>query len=173
VRKISGAKIKLIVGLVLIVSELLAQATADSGIDLHWLWRDRCISCHGNSAEFARKFLSISGSKLRGRHHVDDLHLFLHNHYLTGQVVDEVYAMLFAQVSYPPRFKDECSACHQNAASFVREKLLFQDGVLNIRKTGRGVKGFLENHRRLNDEDVIFFAELLIRVAKEVNLPNN
>ena len=155
------------------VWSLAAPSFANSDIDLHWLWRDRCISCHGNAAEFAREFLIVSGSKLQGRHHVDDLRLFLHNHYLSGQMVDEVYAMLLAQASSPARFKDECSACHQNAAVFVRESLLFRDGVLSIRKTGRSVNGFLENHRRLNDEDVIFFTKLLTRVANEINLPEN
>ncbi len=172
-RNIVTLKIKLIVGFILVSSGALAPLIAGSDIDLHWLWRDRCISCHGNSAEFARKFLSVSGSELQGRHHVDDLRLFLHNHYLPDQAVDDVYTMLLAQASNPPRFKDECSACHQDAAVFVRENLLFRDGVLSIRKTGGSVKGFLENHRSLNAEDGNFFTGLLTRVANEINLPKN
>ena len=145
--------------------------TASSGTDLHRLWDDRCIECHGHSGEFSRKFLSVSKGELQGSHHIDDLRLFLHNHYLAGQLVDDMYSMLLAQASFQPRFKGECSGCHQNAADFVREKLTNNDSVLRIRSTGGRVREFLHRHRRLNNDDVIFYSGLLKRVANEVNLP--
>ncbi len=172
-RNIRAFRIKLAAGFILVASELLTPATADYGIDLHWLWDDRCRSCHGHSAEFARKFLSVSSGKLKGKHHVDDLRQFLNNHYLTSQFVDDIYSMLLARLSHPPRFKDECSSCHQEAASLVRDKLLFREGVLSIRKSGKSVREFLGNHRRLNDDDVKFYTDLITRIAVEVNLPRN
>jgi len=165
--------LNLIAGLVFVTVSFQMPVTADTGIDLHWLWDDRCFSCHGHSSEFANKFLSLSDGKLQGRHHVDDLPLFLHNHYLTGKLVDGVRAMLSAQLSHPPRYKKECSICHKAASRFVREKLQFQNATLKIEKTGESVKTFLGKHRRLNDEDIEFYAELLNRVAKEVNLPRH
>ncbi len=173
IRNIRAVQTGLNVGLILVAIALLSPVSADYGIDLHWLWDDRCTSCHGHSAEFARKFLSVSGDKLQGRHHVDDLRLFLENHYLAGQFVDDVYVMLIAQTRHQARFKNECSRCHQNAASMVREKLFFRDNILSLRKSGKSVREFLEGHRRLNDQEVKFYTALLIRVAKEANLSEN
>ena len=152
----------------MVTAGILSPASADSGIDLHWLWDDRCTSCHGHSSDFAHKFLTASGNRLQGKHHVDDLPVFLRNHYLTDQLADEVYAMLLAQLIYPPRFKNECSSCHGSAAGFVREKLLLQNEELTIRNTATNVNEFLKKHRRLNDKDVGFYLMLLTRVAKEV-----
>lgn len=164
--------VKLIMGLLLLSTGSLIPLTADTGIDLHWLWDDRCSSCHGHSSEFANQFLSVSvDGQLQGQHHVDDLPLFLQNHYLTDQLVDDVSAMLLAQLSHSARFNKECATCHKNAASFVREKLQFQNAVLEIKKTGNSVKRFLNKHRHLTDEDIEFYTALLYRVAKEVNLP--
>lgn len=165
-------RLQLLMGLFLLAAGSLITVTAETGIDLHWLWDDRCASCHGHSSEFANKFLSVSlDGHLQGRHHVDDLPLFLQNHYLTGQLVDDVSAMLLAQLSHSPRFSKECTTCHQKAASFVRENLQFRNNILEIKKTRESVKSFLSRHRQLTDEDIAFYTALLYRVAKEVNLP--
>ena len=170
-RNIGAVRNTLIAGFILVVCELLLPVSADSNVDLHWLWDDRCASCHGHSGEFARQFLTVADNKLQGRHHVDDLHRFLGNHYLSGQLVDDIYAMLLAQRQHSARFKAECSRCHQVASSLVRDKLIFQDGVLSVKKTGASVNRFLQNHRRLQADDVIFYTELLGRISREVNLP--
>src|SRR5690606_35841898 len=94
-------------GLAWIPFLLLARALpAADAIDLHRLWDGRCAECHGHSAEFARSLLTVNEGRLAGRHHRDDLATFLHNHYLAGSHVDEVYAMLLAQVVTPPRFAE-------------------------------------------------------------------
>ena len=156
--------------MIFLVISGMPAGTANSGTDLHRLWDDRCVECHGHSGEFSREFLSVSEGELQGRHHVDDLQLFLHNHYLAGRLVDEVYNMLLAQVNSTARFKHECSSCHQNAADFVREKMIFDETILKIKKTGESVQDFLRQHRRLSSEDVVFYTELLTRVAREVNV---
>ena len=157
--------------LIIVFFLFMAGMPASADTDLHWLWDDRCAECHGHSGDFAREFLSVSGDELQGGHHTDDLKLFLHNHYLSGRLVDEIYNMLLAQANSSSRFRDECSGCHQNAADFVRDKLIDDDSILKVRKTGRRVSEFLHQHRRLSDEDAIFYTELLRRVANEVDLP--
>jgi hypothetical protein len=141
------------------------------GLDLHWLWDDRCEECHGHSGEFAREFLNISGEELQGRHHKHDLRRFLGNHYLASEEVDAVYAMLLAQAGNPPRFGDECASCHGTAAGFARASLEFREGLLYGRDSGSPVSGFLEQHRSLSREDVQYFTALLTRVAGEVYRP--
>lgn len=161
---------KLLIWFLLIMIGLPLTAFAQSGVDLHWLWDDRCAACHGHSAEFSRQYLQIVDGQLQGNHHTDKLLLFLDNHYLNGRYSNEIYAMLSAQVSTPPRYKKECSACHQKASSLVREALLVQQGELILKRTGQRLQDFLDNHRRLKPEDVVFYVDLLNRIAVEVNL---
>lgn len=155
----------------MVTALLVIPAVRASGMDLHWLWHDRCAACHGHSSDFARKFLGVSGGELQGRHHVHDLRRFLHTHYLAGHEVDAVYTMLLAQASTQPRFKNECSSCHDTAAAFVRHSLELRDGVLFSRNTRRPVRRFLEHHRELNQDDIEFFIDALTRVVHEVHRP--
>jgi hypothetical protein len=155
-----------------LVATLLAlSAVRASGMDLHWLWDDRCADCHGHSGDFARRFLGVVSGELQGTHHVHDLRAFLHNHYLAGNEVDAVYNMLLAQANNQPRFKSECAGCHNTAAIFVRNSLELRDGMLKSRNSGYPVSRFLEHHRGLDPKDVEFFSDLLTRVAHEVYRP--
>ena len=164
-------QVKLSTSIVFIGIVLMTPQIRAAGIDLHLLWDDRCAVCHGHAGDFARKFLSVSGGKLQGRHHVHDLRRFLHNHYLTDSEVDAVYNMLLAQASNQARFKVECGACHEIAAKFVRDTLELRDGMLFGRKSGRPVRTFLDHHRELNPDDVEFYTNLLTRVAQEIYRP--
>lgn len=139
--------------------------------DLHRLWDDRCIECHGHAAEFARQYLTVVDGTLQGRHPARDLHLFLRNHFLSAQEVDAVYAMLQAQASTNPKFKETCGGCHGSAAQFARDSLLFRSGVLFGRTSDRPVEQFLQHHRDGTAADAAFFAALLSRVAGEVEVP--
>jgi len=142
-----------------------------SGIDLHWFWDNQCAECHGHSAEFAHKFLKVSNGQLQGNHHVQGLRLFMRNHYTQNTEVDAVYEMLLAQALTKPRFKQECSNCHDSAASFVRQSVVLQDKVLLSRESGQPIRKFLQQHRQLDANDINFFMSLLNRVAHEVYRP--
>ena len=142
-----------------------------TGIDLHRMWDDRCLECHGHSAAFARNSLSVSGGELQGRHHVDDLRTFMGNHYLAESEVDAVYGMLLAQASSPARFREECGGCHQSAADFARESLELRDDVLYGRSSGQAVREFLMHHRELEPQDIEYFEDVLTRVTREVRGP--
>jgi hypothetical protein len=157
--------------LVLVAMMLGLLVAGADGRDLHRLWDDRCADCHGHSGDFARKFLSVSNGDLQGRHHVDDLRRFMKNHYPSNNEVDAIYDMLLAQANTPPRFKEECTRCHETAASLVRDTLQLRDDALVSRETGRPVREFLDHHRKLKQDDVEFFVALLTRVAKEVHWP--
>ena len=172
IKKYTAAlRVYLIASSVLLAVVLVTPAVRASGMDLHWLWHDRCADCHGHSSDFARKFLRVSSGTLQGSHHVHDLRRFLDTHYLAGHEVDAVYTMLLAQASTPPRFKDECSICHETAVDLVRNALELRDGVLYCRNTGQPVGGFLDHHQELEPDDVEFFINVLTRVAHEVYRP--
>ncbi len=156
---------------VLIGVLLLSAKTGATGIDLHWMWDNRCAECHGHSAEFARNFLQVKNDRLQGRHHVENFRLFLRNHYVSTSEADAVYEMLLAQVRTEPRFKLECSYCHGQASTFVRSTMLLQNGVLISRGSKQPISRFMDDHRGLSADDIEFFVNLLTRVADEVYRP--
>jgi len=148
-----------------------ATEVQSKGPNLHRLWHNNCLTCHGHSAEFSRKYLKVEEGKLLGSLHVNNLRLFLHNHYLAGKEVDAIYNMLLAQVSSQPRYQQECSSCHGIAAEFVQKSLILREGELYSRKLESSTRSFLLKHRNLNEKDVEFFMQQLTRVAHEVYRP--
>jgi hypothetical protein len=164
-------KHELSAGLLWLLLLLIPPAVGASDIDLHWLWDNRCVDCHGHAGEFSRQFLTDANGELQGRHHIHDLRRFMQNHYLNADEVDAVYTMLLAQTRTQARFKNECSRCHGSAATFVRQSLQLRDGQLTSLRPGRNVRTFLATHQGLNADDVEFFIKQLSRVANEVNRP--
>ena len=154
-----------------LVTILMSPMAGAAGIDLHWLWDDRCAECHGHSGNFSRMFLNDSNGELQGRHHVNDLRQFMQNHYLIDSEVDAVYNMLLAQTGSDARFKKACSSCHISAVNLVRNSLVLRESQLFGRESGRPVHLFLNNHMGLSPDDVNFFTNLLRRVANEVYRP--
>ena len=147
-----------------------ALADADT-FDLHWFWEQRCEDCHGHAGAFARRVLGVEDGELLGRHHRDDLMLFLQNHGVPVSRVKPLYDMLLAQAVVDPRFKDKCGGCHENAAGLARESVLLRDGVLFGRESGRPVAEYLKRHGKLRQDEVPFFVELLSRIEQEVHSP--
>ena len=149
----------------------LLAAGAAHAVDLHRLWDNRCGECHGDSAEFARKYLRVAGGALQGRHHELNLRQFLEHHYPPRRQVDALYHMLMAQAATPPRFAETCGECHGGTADFVRQSIFLRQGELMVRRSGEPVLPFLQSHRDLTDEERRFFMRLLVRVAHEVYQP--
>jgi hypothetical protein len=155
--------------LALVVLVVFAAGAGNAAaVDLHEYWDRSCANCHGHAAAFARRFLTVKDGKLQGRHHVDNLDLFLGNHYLAGDLIAPVTAMLAAQVMTGPRFHNECGRCHASAATLAREKLSLRDGVLVSRASGLPTAEFLSGHARIKPADVPVFVDVLTRVMNEV-----
>ncbi|HYH37556.1 MAG TPA: hypothetical protein VD860_04975 [Azospirillum sp.] len=155
---------------VVVLGGLVNAARADS-FDLHWFWDQRCADCHGHAGTFARTALTVENGRLVGRHHRDDLMLFLGNHGVPAARVKPLHDMLLAQATAGARFKEKCGDCHESAAELVRESVVLRDGVVSGRETGRPMADFLKRHGKLAPDDVPFFVELLTRVEREVRSP--
>lgn len=145
----------------------VALTGAVGALDLHRLWDDRCLECHGHAGEFARQHLQVVDGALIGRHHAD-LRPFLRNHYLPEEAVEPVVAMLLAQAGTTAQFAQRCRSCHDNAATFARASVRFQDGELLGVATGQPVASFLRRHQSLTADEAVFFTGLLERVRREV-----
>lgn len=136
--------------------------------DIHAFWDQRCAECHGHAADFARRHLSTQDGKLIGAHHQDDLKMFLGQHHMGPDLVEDIHAMLLAQVQTAPLYQRKCIACHEAASEFARTDLEFRGGVLVGRKTGKPVAEFMKTHGRLTPEEVPAIVEALARVFREV-----
>lgn len=148
---------------------MLAGA-APAAIDLHAYWDNRCRDCHGDAGAFARRTLRVEQGRLVGAHHDQPpaLQRFLQNHYLSDDLIEPVTAMLTAQVATPALFKAQCGGCHGTAAAFARESLVWRDGVLTGKKSGRPVDAYLRTHGGFAPADVPEMVKTLGRVMGEV-----
>jgi hypothetical protein len=154
----------LIVGILL---TLFAPFGADAR-DAYASWDNRCEECHGDADEFARKYLWVVGDQLQGRHHVDDLRLFMRNHYIPAHEIDKMHAMLRKQANDLGRFAVECGGCHNGAEDFVRASISSWGGELTGVESGAPVTEFLQSHQGLASDDAEFFTRLLARVQSQI-----
>jgi hypothetical protein len=134
-------------------------------------WDNRCEECHGEADEFARKFLWVVDGQLQGQHHIDNLRLFMRNHYLPKHKIDAFYDMLLAQANNPARFESECGSCHRSAEEFIRGSIVIKAGELTGLESGIPVSEFLQTHRDLQPNDVEFYTRLLTRVRNDIYRP--
>ncbi len=86
------------------------------------IWDSRCEECHGDNARFARKYLWNIDGELEAQHHVDNLSLFMRQHYIPDHEIEAIRKMLLKQANSPLRFKDKCGFCHGEVAEFVKKQ---------------------------------------------------
>jgi len=156
------------IGLSLGILLILLIQSGASAREIRAEWDNRCEECHGEADEFARKFLWAVDGQLQGQHHIDNLRLFLRNHYLPKHKIDAFYDMLLAQANNPARFESECSSCHSSAEEFVRRSIVIKASELTGLESGIPVHEFLQTHRDLQPNDVEFYTRLLTRVQNDI-----
>jgi hypothetical protein len=158
-----GATLSL--GLVL----MFAFQPGASARDAYASWDNRCEECHGDADAFAHKYLWVVGDQLQGRHHVDDLRLFMHNHFIPDHEIDKMREMLWAQANKMSRFADECGSCHKGVEEFVRTSISSWGDEPSGVESGIPVSRFLQTHQNLDAEDAKFFTRLINRVLSQIS----
>lgn len=147
---------------------LLCAHPAANARDAYASWDNRCEECHGDADEFSRKYLWDVDAQLQGRHHVDNLHLFLQNHYIPAHEIEKMTAMLQAQANKMARFDAECGSCHGSAPDFVRASIsTWGDGLTGV-ESGIPIAEFLPAHQQLGEDDAEFFSRLIARVISQI-----
>lgn len=129
-------------------------------------WDNRCEECHGDYAEFSRKYLWVVDGQLQGRHHIEDLDVFLRRHYLPAHQVEPINNMLAAEANSPARFKSECGSCHGELPAFLQESIWVRGDEITAMGAGVDAGEFLQTHQNLQAEDVRFYLKLFARVAR-------
>ncbi len=128
-------------------------------------WDDRCEECHGDYVEFAGKYLWNIAGQLQGQHHINNLSLFMRNHFIPDHAIESIRDMLLDRANSPVRFEAECGGCHGDAAIFVEKSIWVRGNGMTGMETGKDVGEFLPIHRALKPEDVIFYLKLFARIA--------
>ena len=145
---------------------LLALIPIEAGSrDALAIWDSRCEECHGDPAEFAGKYLWDIGGQLQGQHHIDNLDLFMRNHYTPDHEIETINEMLLSRANSPVRFETECGNCHGDAREFVEQSIWVRGNGITGMKTGVDIDEFLPNHQDLQPEDIVFYRKLFARIA--------
>ena len=129
------------------------------------IWDSRCEECHGDAVVFASKYLWNIDGQLQGQHHIDDMHLFMGNHYIPDHEIDAIRIMLLSQANSPERFKTECSGCHGEVKEFIEKSLWVRQGGITGMESGMDLIDFLPTHQELQPADVTFYRKLFGRIA--------
>ncbi len=129
------------------------------------IWDNRCEECHGDNVEFAGKFLWNIEGQLQGQHHIDNLNLFMGNHYIPDHAIESVRIMLLSHANSPVRFVTECGACHGDATEFVEKSIWVRGNGITGMGTGKNLGDFLPGHEGLQGEDIGFYLKLFARIA--------
>jgi len=136
-----------------------------SSRDAQAIWDSRCEECHGDPTRFARKYLWDIEGQLQGQHHIDNLSIFMGNHYIPDHEIETIRNMLLAQANSPVRFKAECGGCHGDVKDFVEKSIWVRGSEITALGSGMDVSEFLPTHQELRPEDVSFYQKLFARIA--------
>jgi hypothetical protein len=144
---------------------ILLMPLKTEGRNAEAIWDSRCEDCHGNNTKFARKYLWNIGGELQAQHHVDNLSLFMRQHYIPNHEIETIREMLLEKANSSLQFKDECGVCHGGITEFVKNSIWVRGNEVTGRESGKDVRKFLLGHQKLQPKDVSFFLRLFARVA--------
>lgn len=144
---------------------LVLTPTAVYSQSAEYLWDNRCEECHGDSSIFAGKYLWDIDGQLQGRHHINNLALFMSNHYIPDHASEIIRNMLLSKANSPIKFKNECRNCHGEAKEFVEKSLWVRGSEITGMATGMALIDFLPTHQNIPQTDITFFRELFARIA--------
>jgi hypothetical protein len=158
--------------LLVTLSVLAAVApTPASAQNEEWqgLYYLQCGDCHGGAKELLETRIVLKGGLLLGRASNQDMRVFLGNHFGNRDKADvaTIHMELLRVAKEGGRFQQQCAICHVKAEALARESLIWKDGALYGRYSGRRIGDYLTRHGRLaTPDDAAFFEEVLRR-----NLP--
>ncbi|MGK0398225.1 MAG: hypothetical protein ACJA0I_000515 [Gammaproteobacteria bacterium] len=144
---------------------LLLISLKTEGRNAEAIWDSRCEECHGDNTKFARRYLWNVGGELQAQHHVDNLSLFMRQHYIPNHEIETIRKMLLEQANSPLRFRDECSVCHGDVTEFVKKSIWVRGNEVTGRESGKDLREFLPGHQKLQPKEASFFLRLFARVA--------
>lgn len=134
-----------------------AQTPDPHQIDPHAIYEGKCAACHpAHAGEFVRARLFQSDGRLAIQGSSRDLQTFLQSGH--GKLTPEETGLLIEQfrqiLMSGGLFQRKCRVCHDRAVEFARLNLIEKDGRLTGRYSHRDVADFLQNHGRLEKDEI-------------------
>ena len=129
-------------------------------------WDNLCEECHGEVAEFSGKYLWYIDGRLEGRHHVDDLHLFIDKHYIPDHELDGMSELLTSLANTEARYVERCGECHGPVRDFVDKSIWVKKQGMTALGAGVEVEEFLASHRDIPAQDIDYYLRLFARMAR-------
>lgn len=144
---------------------LVLNPVKSSAREAKAIWDSRCEECHGDNVKFAGKYLWNIDGKLQGQHHIDNLSLFMRQHYIPDHEIETIRDMLLAKANSSVRFITECGECHGEVAEFVEKSIWVRGNDVTGMETGGDISQFLPTHQGLQADDVRFYRKLFARIV--------
>ena len=142
------------------------EAARAQGTDPHDLYEQRCAGCHeAHAGDFVPDSLERRGDRIVGRKNGKELRAFLaagHGRLAPGEV-DAMVTHLAYVLETSGLFRKKCLICHERAVVLARGRLILRDDRLTGRYTGRDIPTFMENHGRLEGDEVATIVRMLER----------
>lgn len=153
---------------------MLAMTIVPAGAgaaDPHAVYERRCARCHeGHAGDFVAKSLIRREGQIVGRDSGTEIGAFLaagHGR-LSAAELPVVVSHLNAIFESGGLFRTHCRICHDPAVNLARRELTLRDGRVVGRYSGRDIRTFMENHGRLEGEEVDTVMRMLERQLKTV-----
>ena len=157
-----------LVAAVFIMTALVPAMASAQSEEWPGLYYRQCGNCHGGAHELLEERAILKDGILLGRSSSQDIRAFLGRHFgRRGEAdVAAIHMELLRVAKKGGRFQRQCAICHVSAEALARHNLIWKDGELYGRYSGRRIGDFLTRHGRLATHDAAFFEEVLRR-----NLP--
>lgn len=143
-----------------------AMPTASAqGIEPHELYERHCARCHApHAGDFVSGNLERRDGQIVGRKSGIALGAYLAKGHgrLAVDRVPEMLAHLTTIFDAGGLFRRHCRICHERGVVLARRELLLRDGRVVGRYSGRDIRAFLENHGRLDGDEI----ETVMRMLK-------
>lgn len=143
----------------------LTQHVGAQTLDPHQVYEQRCGGCHtAHAGDFAGDYLVRSQGKLLTRKSSRELREFLGGGHckLTAEEIDALSVHFENILKSGGLFQDKCRICHDRAVDLARHNLILREGKLTGRYSGRDIAEFLQDHGRLQQDEI----EKMISVLK-------
>ncbi|MEW5962018.1 MAG: hypothetical protein AB1749_00500 [Pseudomonadota bacterium] len=154
-----------VLALLLLIAVRLHSAAA--AIDPHALYERACATCHPpHSRDLAQKSVKRVDGRTVGARSGKPIADLLVGHMGVRLTAEETAALaghFEAMLATGFLFQEKCIVCHDRAQELARLRLQIHDGRLVGRYSGLDIAAFLEQHGRLEGEEVAIMLATLRR----------
>jgi cytochrome c5 len=129
---------------------IVAEANAQSPIDAHQVYEQKCAKCHfEHAADLGRLKLEMAGDVLKVARSGKSVDKLLGNHHAVTLSAEEKQALMELMrngIRWAGVFQHRCASCHRQASTFARETLEMKEGALVVKRDGTDVRQLLTRH---------------------------